>query len=51
MCLILEHTLAQIRDFCNLSTEVLDYSDSFTHKSCSASQYHMCVRSLLGRWY
>lgn len=30
MWLILEHTLAQIRDFCNLSTVVSDYTDSFS---------------------
>lgn len=30
MWLILKHTLAQIRDFCNLSTVVSDYTDSFS---------------------
>lgn len=44
MRLILKHTLAQIRDFCNLSTVVSDYTDSF---SPTVPLTHLCVRGIL----
>lgn len=38
-----KHTVAQIRDFCNLRNVGGDYTDPFTHKSCSAPTIASCV--------